>query len=204
MASWAPKRTLYWDPPGQADEIPAKRMCLTHRQAPAPAPRMDISDDIPAKRRRVDYLGAPSTASTMADEIYPSSCGDMPAQLLSGEASGQAPEGLWQLQQCQQSSYPEPQDNCSPPEGCPRAGTSSEGAGAGDVKPPVRPDQPMFTYRQVANICENVWRDRENLVREEYDRILSTMLAEQHDAFVKFTLEQIEKKLQGSVPSYMS
>ncbi|KAH7977542.1 hypothetical protein HPB49_002220 [Dermacentor silvarum] len=204
MASWTPKRALYWDPPGPPEEMPAKRMCLTHPPAPTPAPRMEIADEIPVKRRRVDYLGAPSTDSTMADEIYPSPCGDMPAQLPSGEASGQAPEGMWQLQQCQQTGYPEPQGNCNPPEGFPRAGTSSEGACAGDVRPPVRLDQPMFTYRQVEQICQNIWNERENWIRAEYDRILSVTLAEQHESFVKFTYEQIQKKLQGSAPSYMS
>lgn len=191
MASGTPKRAVYWDPPGHPDEIPAKRMCLTTPLTPTAAPRMDISDGIPMKRRRLDYMGTPLT-STMADEIYPSPCGDMTAPMTSGDASGKTPEGSWP------KSHPETQD--CPPDGCPLAGTSTEGEG----RPQVNPDEPMFTYSQVEQICENIWKERETWIRQEYDRILSLRLAEQHESFVKFTYEQIQQKLQETAPTYMS
>jgi len=54
-------------------------------------------------------------------------------------------------------------------------------------------------------ICERLLRDRETQIREEYDKVLCTKLAEQYDTFVKFTFEQIQKKLDNSsAPSYLS
>ncbi|KAH6922297.1 hypothetical protein HPB50_012324 [Hyalomma asiaticum] len=72
MDSGTPERAMPWDPLGQPDEIPAKRMCLTVSLTSTSAQRMEISDEIPMKRRCAGYLGAPSDVSNMADEIYPS------------------------------------------------------------------------------------------------------------------------------------
>lgn len=42
-------------------------------------------------------------------------------------------------------------------------------------------------------ICERMLREREVEIREEYDNVLSTKLAEQYDAFVRFTQDQIHR-----------
>lgn len=63
-------------------------------------------------------------------------------------------------------------------------------------------EQPIFTFKQVGMICERLLRERENQLREQYDKILSLKLAEQYDTFVKFTYDQIQKRLDsGSTPS---
>lgn len=63
-------------------------------------------------------------------------------------------------------------------------------------------EQPIFTFKQVGIICERLLRERENQLREQYDKILSLKLAEQYDTFVKFTYDQIQKRLDsGSTPS---
>lgn len=49
-------------------------------------------------------------------------------------------------------------------------------------------------------ICERMLRERETLLREEYDQVLTAKLAEQYDAFVKFTYDQIQKRYEG-IPS---
>lgn len=36
-------------------------------------------------------------------------------------------------------------------------------------------------------------RERESEIREEYDNVLTSKLAEQYDAFVKFTYDQIQR-----------
>jgi hypothetical protein len=41
-------------------------------------------------------------------------------------------------------------------------------------------DQPLFTLRQVTMIVERLWKEREEKVREEYDRVLSDKLAGQY------------------------
>lgn len=43
-------------------------------------------------------------------------------------------------------------------------------------------------------------REKESEIREEYDNVLTNKLAEQYDAFVKFTYDQIQKNY-SSVPS---
>lgn len=45
-------------------------------------------------------------------------------------------------------------------------------------------------------------REREIEIREEYDNVLTTKLAEQYDAFVKFTYDQIHRNYTNTqVPS---
>lgn len=61
---------------------------------------------------------------------------------------------------------------------------------------------PVFTFKQVSLICERLLRDQENQIREEYDKVLETKLAEQYDTFVKFTYDQIQKRFEaGATPS---
>lgn len=66
-------------------------------------------------------------------------------------------------------------------------------------------DKPLFTFRQVNLICEQLVREREVKIREEYDKVLASKLAEQYDCFVRFTTDQIQQKLsQAALPSYLS
>lgn len=70
---------------------------------------------------------------------------------------------------------------------------------------PSRRDAPLFTFRQVGLICERVLKERETQIRQEYDDVLNTKLAEQYDTFVKFTYDQIQKRFEnGAIPSYLS
>lgn len=84
--------------------------------------------------------------------------------------------------------------------------TSSEGSNSGSEQGPESPsrsDKALFTFKQVGMICERMLRERETLLREEYDQVLTTKLAEQYDAFVKFTYDQIQKRYEAA-PSYLS
>lgn len=70
---------------------------------------------------------------------------------------------------------------------------------------PANRDKPLFTFHQVRMICERMVRDRESELRQEYDTVLNSKLAEQYDAFVKFTYDQIQKRFEAAaVPSYLS
>lgn len=44
-------------------------------------------------------------------------------------------------------------------------------------------------------------REKESEIREEYDNVLTTKLAEQYEAFVKFTYDQISKNYDNVTPS---
>lgn len=84
--------------------------------------------------------------------------------------------------------------------------TSSEGSNSGSEQgpeSPARSDKALFTFKQVGMICERMLRERETLLREEYDQVLTSKLAEQYDAFVKFTYDQIQKRYEAA-PSYLS
>ena len=51
-------------------------------------------------------------------------------------------------------------------------------------------------------ICEQLLRDREVKIREDYDKVLAAKLSEQYDCFVKFTADQIQQRLnQQALPS---
>ncbi|TSN21184.1 Rhomboid-related protein 2 [Bagarius yarrelli] len=58
----------------------------------------------------------------------------------------------------------------------------------------LKKDQPTFTLRQVSYLCERLLKDHEEKIREEYEQILNTKLAEQYESFVKFTQDQIMRR----------
>lgn len=65
-------------------------------------------------------------------------------------------------------------------------------------------DVPLFSMNQVNMICERMLKEREQHIREQYDKILTQKLSEQYDAFVKFTHEQIQRRFENSQCSYVS
>lgn len=65
------------------------------------------------------------------------------------------------------------------------------------------PEMAVFTFKQVQMICERMVRDREQALIEQYDTVLNTKLAEQYDAFIKFTCDQIQSRMDAA-PSYLS
>lgn len=65
------------------------------------------------------------------------------------------------------------------------------------------PEKALFTFKQVQLICERMLKEREDELREKYDAVLTTKLAEQYDAFVKFTYDQIQRRYEAA-PSYLS
>lgn len=69
---------------------------------------------------------------------------------------------------------------------------------------PTRKEQPLFSLRQVGMICERLLKEREEKIREEYNEILTSKLAEQYDAFVKFTHDQLMRRFGEQPASYVS
>ncbi|XP_072275504.1 akirin-1 [Pyxicephalus adspersus] len=68
----------------------------------------------------------------------------------------------------------------------------------------VKKDQPTFSLRQVGILCERLLKDHEDKIREEYEQILNTKLAEQYESFVKFTHDQIMRRYGTRPASYVS
>ncbi|XP_007903267.1 akirin-2 [Callorhinchus milii] len=79
-----------------------------------------------------------------------------------------------------------------------------QGTSSGSLSPQSKKDQPLFTLRQVGMICERLIKEREEKIREQYEEILDTKLAEQYDTFVKFTHDQIMRRYGEQPASYVS
>lgn len=86
-------------------------------------------------------------------------------------------------------------------------GSSSPSRGMvspGSMSPPRGKEQPTLTLKQVTILCERLWKEREENLRQEYDQVLNERLTEQYDSFLKFTQDQIMRKYQQSSCSYVS
>lgn len=77
-------------------------------------------------------------------------------------------------------------------------------ASPGSMSPPRGKEQQTLTLKQVATLCERLWKEREEKLREQYDQVLNERLTEQYDSFLKFTQDQIMRKYQQSSCSYVS
>ncbi|XP_057209605.1 akirin-2 [Triplophysa rosa] len=95
-------------------------------------------------------------------------------------------------------------DTCCPIDSQPQTSISNTIPGSSGSASPSRREQPLFTLKQVGMICERLLKEREEKVREEYDEILTTKLAEQYDAFVKFTHDQLMRRFGEQPASYVS
>uniref|UniRef100_A0AAX7T7F6 Akirin 1 n=1 Tax=Astatotilapia calliptera TaxID=8154 RepID=A0AAX7T7F6_ASTCA len=94
-----------------------------------------------------------------------------------------------QTEACSSSDAPSPSSSLNAPSSPPGAS---------------RKDQPSFTLRQVSYLCERLLKDHEEKIREEYEQILNTKLAEQYESFVKFTQDQIMRRYGARPASYVS
>lgn len=55
-------------------------------------------------------------------------------------------------------------------------------------------DIPMFNHNQTAQICARLLREQDKLLREQYEKLLSTKLNEQYEQFVRYSHDSIHKK----------
>ncbi|BFZ25065.1 hypothetical protein BsWGS_28104 [Bradybaena similaris] len=61
-------------------------------------------------------------------------------------------------------------------------------------------DVPLFTFKQVAMICQRMVKEHEDQLRETYEKALSSKMSEQYEAFLRFNHDQLQKHF-GNVPS---
>ncbi|XP_038210276.1 akirin-like [Zerene cesonia] len=80
------------------------------------------------------------------------------------------------------------------------ASCSSSSGSEGDASPPHRDHaqrahhRALFTFKQVRLICERMLREQEAALRAEYESALSNKLAEQYEAFVRFNIDQVQRR----------
>lgn len=65
-------------------------------------------------------------------------------------------------------------------------------------------DTPVLSLRQVGLVCERMMKEREDQIREEYDKVLGDKLNEQYEAFLKFNHDQLHRKFGETAASYVS
>lgn len=138
-----------------------------------------------------------SSSSSSSSNIPHSSLGSPTHHTSSGLGSPtHHPSSFWSSPQQQPHTA-----NMSPPPG----GSSPTGlfSPTGSMSPP-RGKEASFTIKQVVTLCERLWKEREEKLREEYDQVLHEKLGEQYDSFLKFTQDQIIRKYQQSSCSYVS
>ncbi|XP_028835524.1 akirin-1 [Denticeps clupeoides] len=173
-----------------------------------------LSPQSPKRRRCNPLPGTPGTPSPQRCNLRPQT--DSPSHSMSPQPMGGehrlTPEQIFQNIRQEYSRYQRRRqlegafnqsEACSSSEG-----QSPNPALASPSSPPgtssVRKDQPSFTLRQVGYLCERLLKDHEEKIREEYEQILNTKLAEQYESFVKFTQDQIMRRYGARPASYVS
>lgn len=158
----------------------------------------------PHKRRRcMPVIMSPNNASPQRSQD-PSPFGEISPKLSSDQIAVNIREEIRRLQRRKQLHYSHNDAPLSPESSSPPSGLVMGSSSGSGLLSPSRRDQPLFTFRQVGLICERMMKDRENQIREEYNQVLTTKLAEQYDTFVKFTYDQIQKRFETGTPSYLS
>ncbi|XP_030054967.1 akirin-2-like [Microcaecilia unicolor] len=173
-----------------------------------------LLSQVSPKRRRCAPLSAPAASSSPQQKTFrlePSPFGGDVSSRLTAE---QILYSIKQEYKCMQKrkhleSTFQQTDSCSndlQPHAflCGGPAVSGTSSASSASPPPVKKEQPLFTLRQVGMICERLIKECEERIREEYEEILTTKLAEQYDAFVKFTHDQIMRRYGEQPASYVS
>ncbi|XP_022913558.1 akirin [Onthophagus taurus] len=173
MACATLKRSLDWEP--VLGTRPAKRRrCIPFCASPS-------------HKQSTSQTSSPSSSTTPSKSIFP----DVVSKKFTPEhMAANIHAEFKRLQRRKQLQF-----SCS--------SDASDGSSSGGEQTDSRSEKPLFTFKQVGLICERMLREKESEIREEYDNVLTTKLAEQYDAFVKFTYDQIQKNY-AAVPSYLS
>uniref|UniRef100_A0A672GIK5 Akirin-2 n=1 Tax=Salarias fasciatus TaxID=181472 RepID=A0A672GIK5_SALFA len=148
------------------------------------------------KRRRCAPVMSPVSSPQKYLRMEPSPFGEVSSRLTAEQILHNIKQEYKRLKRRHLDSALQQVDGCCPLDlhNIPWCFGTSSGAS------PVRKEQPLFSLRQVGMICERLLKEREDKIREEYDEILTTKLAEQYDAFVKFTHDQLMRRF-GEQPA---
>lgn len=182
------KRPLEFDPlhsPSQSGQIKRRRcMPITMSQTPPPTKLHQLT---PSPFTEVTpKLSKEEIAARISHEVKRM---QRRRQLFYPQSSSPPPSG------------PSPMDRQSPSP--PLTVDTYPSTSAGTISPRQK-DVPLFTFRQVAMICERMCHDQEEKMRESYDKVLNNKLSEQYEAFLKFNHDQLQKRFGNAPMSYVS
>jgi len=82
--------------------------------------------------------------------------------------------------------------------------TSRTLPGAGVVAATPSRETPLLTLRQVGLVCERLLKEREDQLREEYEKVLNDKLTEQYESFLRFNHDQLNRRFGETAASYVS
>ncbi|XP_014703919.2 akirin-2 isoform X1 [Equus asinus] len=196
------KRTLDFDPL-LSPASPKRRRC-----APLSAPTSAAASPSSAAAATAASFSAAAASPQKYLRMEPSPFGDVSSRLTTEQILYNIKQEYKRMQKRRhlETSFQQT-DPCCTSDAQPHAfllsGPASPGASSA-TSSPLKKEQPLFTLRQVGMICERLLKEREEKVREEYEEILNTKLAEQYDAFVKFTHDQIMRRYGEQPASYVS
>uniref|UniRef100_A0A8C1JUC7 Akirin 1 n=1 Tax=Cyprinus carpio TaxID=7962 RepID=A0A8C1JUC7_CYPCA len=172
-----------------------------------------LSPQSPKRRRCNPLPGTPTTPSPQRCSLRPST--ESPAHSMSPQSMGGehrlTPEQIFQNIRQEYSRYQRRRQlegafnqtepcsstdiqSSSPALTSPSSPTGQSTQNIMSSASSLKKDQPLFTLRQVGYLCERLIKDHEEKMREEYEQILNTKLAEQYESFVKFTQDQIMRR----------
>ncbi|XP_049866463.1 akirin-like [Pectinophora gossypiella] len=172
MACATLKRNLDWE---SMSQLPAKRRrCAPFATGSSTSPGLKVSENKPSTFGESVTAPAKLTPERMAQEIY-DEIKRLRRRRQLRTASG-APS-------CSSSSGSE--GDASPPH---------QGLHAHHAHNKAVHSRALFTFKQVRMICERMLREQEAALRAEYETALSSKLAEQYEAFVRFNLDQVQRR----------
>ncbi|XP_074542046.1 akirin-2 [Halichoeres trimaculatus] len=157
------------------------------------------------KRRRCAPIMSPVSSPQKYLRMEPSPFGEVSSRLTTEQILHNIKQEYKRLQKRRHldSAFQQADGSCPLDLQNIHSGTALPGTSSG-ASSPTRKEQPLFSLRQVGMICERLLKEREDKIREEYDEILTTKLAEQYDAFVKFTHDQLMRRFGEQPASYVS
>jgi hypothetical protein len=65
-------------------------------------------------------------------------------------------------------------------------------------------EKKMYSHEELTSIVSKVVQQRENALREDYNKLLQAKLAEQFQSFTKFNEDYISRQIKGNPFSYVS
>lgn len=157
------------------------------------------------KRRRCAPIMSPVSSPQKYLRMEPSPFGEVSSRLTAEQILHNIKQEYKRLQKRRHldSAFQQVEGCCPLDLQTVQTGSVLPGTSSGALSP-TRKEQPLFSLRQVGMICERLLKEREDKIREEYDEILTTKLAEQYDAFVKFTHDQLMRRFGEQPASYVS
>lgn len=173
------------------------------------------SNRSPKRRRCMPMTLSPAAPPTKQHQTNPSPFGELTSKFTSEQIAANIALELKRMQRRKQLQFTG--SNSNPPSpGQPGSSGSYSMDNSGSSSPthtnsqffnalsPNRKELPLFTFRQVSLFCERMLKEREQQIREEYDKVLTSKLAEQYESFLKFNHDQIQRRMTDRPASYFS